>query len=64
MLKSQKILKIGWDLPLAICLIFYLQMLNIVVRGGEGRDVREGVTADRGVGALTLSNALNMPWST
>ena len=37
-------------------------MLDIVVRGGEGGDVRQGVTADRGVGALAPSHALNIPW--
>ena len=41
----------------------YLQVLNIVVRGGEGGDVSQGVTTDSGVGALTPSHALNMPWS-
>lgn len=41
----------------------YLQVLDIVVGGGEGGDVGEGVTADGGVGALTPSHALNMPWS-
>ena len=37
-------------------------MLDIVVRGGEGGDVRQGVTADRGVGALAPSHTLNIPW--
>ena len=44
--------------PSAKCLMNYLQMLDVVVRRGEGLNISQGITSHRCMGALTIGDTL------